>query len=143
MDNRWCTACGAAFLPRAQAPHQSYCAEPACQRERRRLWQKAKRRSDPDYLENQIQAQRAWVERNPDYWAAYREKNPGYTAQNRADQRGRNAKRRTSKIAKMDASPAAPVLDAGIYELRPLDKETFAKMGVWTVQLTVLSASSA
>lgn len=143
MDNRWCTACGSVFLPRAQAPRQSYCSEPACQRERRRIWQKAKRRSDPDYLANQIQAQRAWVERNPDYWATYREKNPQYTTQNRVDQRGRNAKRRKSKIAKMDASTATPVLSAGIYELRALDSGVFAKMGVWTVQLTVLLASSA
>jgi hypothetical protein len=71
MNNRWCSACGKEFRPCPKAPKQSYCSEPGCQRERRRLWQQAKRRSDPDYLDNQARAQQAWCQRNPDYWRAY------------------------------------------------------------------------
>jgi hypothetical protein len=143
MENRWCTACGCEFLPRAQAPHQSYCSEPVCQRERRRLWQQTKRRSDPDYLENQAQAQRAWSKRNPAYWMAYRAEHPEYAARNRSDQRARNGKRPASLIAKMDASSTAPSLLGGLYELRPLEGYGFAKMVAWTVQITVLDMTVA
>lgn len=143
MEKRWCTACGCEFLPRAQAPHQRYCPEPVCQRERRRLWQQTKRRSDPDYLQNQAQAQRAWSKRNPAYWSAYRENHPEYTARNRIDQRGRNAKRSIVDIAKMDASEGAPFVEGGLYELRPLEGFGFAKMAAWIVQITVLSRQPA
>ena len=36
-----------AFRPRSQVPEQSYCSAAACQRERRRRWQRAKRRAMP------------------------------------------------------------------------------------------------
>jgi hypothetical protein len=114
-----------------------------CQRERRRLWQQTKRRSDPDYLQNQAQAQRAWSKRNSAYWSAYRETHPEYAARNRINQRGRNAKRSTTGIAKMDASNAAPFVDGGLYELRPLEGHGLAKMAAWIVQITVLSRQSA
>ncbi|QGW81939.1 hypothetical protein [Variovorax paradoxus] len=130
MDKRWCTACGCAFLARAQAPHQRYCAEPQCQRERRRLWQQTKRRSDLDYLQNQVQALRAWSKRNSAYWSAYRESHPEYAARNRINQRIRNAKRSTAGIAKMGASNGTPFFDDKLYELRPLEGLGFAKMVV-------------
>jgi hypothetical protein len=110
-----------------------------CQRERRRLWQQTKRRSDPDYLQNQAQAQRAWSKRNSAYWSAYRESHPEYAARNRINQRGRNAKRSTAGIAKMGASNAALFFDSGLYELRPLEGPRVAKMVAWTVRITVLS----
>jgi hypothetical protein len=115
-----------------------YCALPDCQRERRRLWQIAKRRSDPDYLANQARAQKAWSERNPGYWHAYRETNPDYARRNRAQQRARNQRR---VIAKMDSStPAAP--PAGIYELRLLHGDPgVAKKDVWVVSLRVVPPS--
>lgn len=141
MENRWCTACGNSFRPCPQIPRQSYCTEPDCQRERRRLWQQTKRRSDPDYLDNQAQAQRAWSKRNTDYWRAYREANPDYVAQNRSSQRVRNQKEKTPKIAKMDASPNDISLLSGVYQLKALGHRDIAKMNVWTVQITVLSAA--
>jgi hypothetical protein len=110
-----------------------------CQRERRRLWQQTKRRSDPDYLQNQAQAQRAWSKRNPAYWSGYRESHPEYAARNRINQRGRNAMRSTAGIAKMDASNGMPFFNGGLYELRPLEGLGFAKMVAWTVQITVLA----
>ncbi|GAA4358208.1 hypothetical protein GCM10023165_52910 [Variovorax defluvii] len=102
------------------------------------MWQIAKRRSDPDYLANQARAQKAWSERNPGYWQAYREINPDYARENRAQQRGRNKRR---VIAKMD-SLTPQSLPAGIYELRLLDGDSrLAKKDVWVVSLRVLSPS--
>ena len=62
MECRRCAACDRAFRPRAQIPHQRYCALAACQRERRRRWQLSKLHSDADYRANQRQAQRAWAD---------------------------------------------------------------------------------
>lgn len=44
---RRCVACGKLFGVSPQVPDQSYCAESACQRERKRLWQKERRAVDP------------------------------------------------------------------------------------------------
>ncbi len=72
MEERWCSACGQRFLPRAQCPRQTYCANPACQKTRKLLWQTTKRRTDHDYYENQAKANRAWTKRNPQYWISRR-----------------------------------------------------------------------
>lgn len=72
MEERWCSACGQKFLPRAQCPRQSYCADPSCQKARKLLWQAIKRRSDRDYSANQARANEGWIHRNPDYWKRYR-----------------------------------------------------------------------
>lgn len=142
MESRWCTFCAAAFVPRAQCPRQSYCTQPACQRERRRLWQKAKRRSDPDYLDNQLSAQRAWSARNADYWRAYRLKNPAYTEGNRLKQQARRAAKAGASVAKMDPSPLAVTPVNGTYRLTALHPVTLAKMDVWTVLLTLVTPAA-
>ena len=59
MEYRQCKACRQPFRPRPQHPDQCFCPAAACQRERRRRWQAAKRQSDPDYRENQKHAQKA------------------------------------------------------------------------------------
>ena len=114
MQRKRCVACGQAFHPRAQSPGQCYCSLPACQRERRRRWQRARRHDDPAYQENQTRAQRAWVERHPDYWREYRRTHPEYSEGNRARQQERDVRRREGVLAKMDA---------------------------WTVEITVLSTT--
>lgn len=139
MEKRWCTACGNPFEPRPQSPKQSYCNDPACQQARRRLWQRTKRRSDSDYVKNQLQAQRAWCERNPEYWRNYRDRHPDYTSHNRRQQTTRNQRRARATIAKSDVSTP---LTSGIYALSPTDPEMIAKMGVWTVRLTLLEKVS-
>ena len=139
MENRWCSACGRAFLPRPQAPRQSYCTRPECRRERRRIWQLAKRQTDPDYLLNQTRAQQAWAARNPDYWRQYRQEHPEYAERNRVRQRDRRQLRKRTEIAKMVASDRPFVLEAGTYRLVRLDPESDANMDAWTVHLTVLS----
>lgn len=142
MDSKCCTACGKAFQPRPQVPQQYYCTAPACQRERRRLWQLQKRQSDPDYHDNQARAQRAWRQRNPDYWREYRHMHPLYRDLNRAQQFERNNLRRERLVAKMDVSTPVFPMPSGIYQISPASPSGIAKMGAWTVQITVLSTSS-
>ena len=73
---RNCAHCGQAFQPRPQVPNQSYCSSAECQRARKLRWQQDKLRTDPDYRDNQRDAQRAWFDRHPGYWRAYRAANP-------------------------------------------------------------------
>jgi len=80
MLKKLCAHCGKTFLPRPQTPDQSYCSKPQCQKARRKLWLDEKRKSDFIFRDNQARAQKAWMERNPDYWRKYREKNPDYLA---------------------------------------------------------------
>ena len=137
MKRRWCNACGESFLPRAQSPRQTYCTKEPCQRERKRLWQQTKRKSDPDYLENQLGAQRAWSKRNPDYWKSYRTKHPAYVSQNRAKQQARNHK--STAIAKMDLSGASAELPSGVYQLTKLSENSQGPADVWTVLISVIA----
>ena len=48
MAKRRRAACGCLFVPRRNVPHQCYCSQRACQRTRRRRWQRQKR---PEYTE--------------------------------------------------------------------------------------------
>lgn len=77
MEERWCSACGGLFHPRPQCPGQSYCSKDSCQKVRKLLWQRIKRRSDPDYVANQAKANSAWTKRNPEYWRRYRARRAG------------------------------------------------------------------
>lgn len=141
MANKLCIACGTRFQPVPQVPHQSYCSNPACQRQRRKQWQQAKMQSDPDYQENQSRAQRAWLDRNPDYWRNYRDDHPEYVERNRRMQRERAAAAPDPVVAKMDASNAPLPLPAGIYRIRHVAVPVFAKMDAWTIEITLLSAT--
>ena len=141
MEFRQCEACRQPFRRRPQNPDQCFCSADACQRERRRRWQAAKRQSDPDYRENQKRAQKTWAERHPDYWRAYREQHPEYVARNRARQRERAPA--PTGVAKMDASKAEIALPSGTYRLSPVVDASFAKMDAWMVEITVISAACA
>lgn len=141
MEKRWCTACGNPFEPRPQSPRQSYCTSPECQRARRSLWQRIKRQTDPDYLENQVEAHRAWCQRNPAYWRQYRVEHPEYTVGNRARQSARNLKRRAPLIANVDVTDVFS-FSSGVFRLTPVEPEKLANMGVWTVHLTLLSKNT-
>jgi len=46
--------------------NHEYCKRTACQRARKRCWQRQKKSSDPDYRENQKNSQIKWQENNPD-----------------------------------------------------------------------------
>jgi len=139
MQSRVCAACGQAFQPRPQAPQQCYCAEAACQTERRRRWQQAKRRGDADYRDNQRRAQRAWVEHHRDYWREYRRAHPQYAERNRTQQRRRDGRRGARRLAKMYASTPVSPVSSGTYRLTPVAPSDLAKMYACTVEITLVS----
>ncbi|WP_291993034.1 hypothetical protein [Candidatus Accumulibacter sp. ACC003] len=141
MEFRQCEACHQPFRPRPQNPDQCFCSAAACQRERRRRWQAAKRQNDPDYRDNQKRAQKAWAERHPDYWRAYREQHPEYVARNRARQRERAPA--PAGVAKMDASMAETGFSSGTYRLSRVVDASLAKKNAWMVEITVISAACA
>jgi hypothetical protein len=57
MQSQRCACCSKSFTPRPQRPCQSFCSAEACQREKPRRWQQAKRRGDADYRENQLRTE--------------------------------------------------------------------------------------
>lgn len=139
MESKQCAGCGKAFHPRAQTPKQTYCSCAACQRERRRRWQKARREADPDYQDNQSRAQQSWADRHRDYWREYRRTHPAYSERNRVLQRERDLRRRERVLAKMDASARDSPVASGTYRLIPVGRGDLAKRDAWRVQITVLS----
>lgn len=140
MSTRRCLACGNQFRLLPQVPDQNHCSALACQRERRKLWQRLKRAADPAYRENQARAQKAWLDRHPDYWMQYRDRHPEYVERNREHQAARNAHRREeSVIAKMDACPDPRALPSGTYRLSMIRDGQIAKMDEWIVQIVLLA----
>jgi len=138
--SKQCAACGQRFLPHPQVPNQTYCSAPECQRERRRRWQLEKRRTDPDYRDNQSRSHKDWAKDKPDYWGKYRDDHPDYTERNRKNQQKRNQKRQDVRIAKMDVSAPAFPLRSGRYRLTPMTDDGIAKMDACIVEITVLSS---
>jgi hypothetical protein len=148
MATRRCAACGCLFEPRRNVPAQRYCCERACQRTRRRRWQRAKLKADADYRANQAAAQRRWQEAHPHYWRDYRERHPEAAARNRERQHQRNRRRRAvgtrpalPRVAKMAAYGSEKPLPSGTYRLVPVTPAGVAKMDAYLVEMHVLSAA--
>ncbi len=139
METKTCNACGHTFIPRPQNPTQSYCTDPACQRERRRRWQQQKRRDDADYRDNDARASKAWAIENPEYWKQYRGANPAYAERNRNLQQSRNRKLRASLIANEDASRPENYPPAGRYRMVQITCDG-APGDEWIVEIAILSA---
>ncbi len=90
-----CACCGQSLPRNSKVKNQRYCGDKACQRARKRQWQREKLEADPDHRANKRESQRAWQRKNPAYWQEYRQKNPAYAERNRQLQRVRDrAKRR-------------------------------------------------
>lgn len=136
---RHCRACGNSFRPRPQNPNQHFCSELACQRERRRQWQRQRLQSDADYRDNQARAQANWRASHPTYWRQYRATHPVYLDRNRSMQRQRNACRRVRPIANMDASQVYGPLQSGFYVLQRVRETSIAKMNAYVVRIDVVS----
>jgi len=151
MKKRPCAACRKQFTPNAHVPEQRFCQDTRCQRERRRRWQKSKRREDADYRENERRAQGNWAERHPGYWRTYRGSHPEYRESNRLRQRRRDERRRGAHgrggagrvLANGDESTPISPLRSGTYELRPaeVDCTVLANGDAWRVHIAVLSES--
>jgi hypothetical protein len=122
MEGRPCAGCGEVIRPCPRVRDQKYCEKEECRRARRRRWQRAKRQSDADYLDNQARAQRAWAEENSAYWRAYRSEHPEYAQadRERAKQRKRDRLRHAaggSGFAKMDSIVTFSAVPPGTYLL--------------------------
>ncbi|MFZ1180506.1 MAG: hypothetical protein WAN92_03140 [Herbaspirillum sp.] len=124
MMTRSCAHCGQPFQPRPQVPNQTYCSSAECQRARKLHWQQDKLRTDPDYRDNQRDAQRAWFDRHPGYWRAYRAANPD------AAEGHRNGA--VNGLAKMDVS----ILTPGLYRLRRIPASSPEESDAWLVEIT-------
>ena len=94
MKQKRCRGCHKLFHPRAQCPGQQFCSATACQRERKRRWQKARRATDADYRDNDIRANHQWRRQHPDYWRSYRRQHPRAVMRNRDQQRQRDQAKR-------------------------------------------------
>ena len=145
MAKQRCAACDCLFEPRRNVPQQRYCSKRACQRTRRRRWQRQRLKADADYRANQAAAQQRWRERHADYWRRYRQIHPEYAERNREQQRERNRRRRSAgtgpsppPIAKMDAYRAKKPIHSGTYRLVPVVAGEIAKMDAYVVEMRVL-----
>ena len=119
-----CAHCGGRFVPAPQVSKQLYCSKPECQKERRRLWQANKLKTDPAYRENQARAQQAWTQKNPDYWREHRQPSD-------------SPMKDTSKLTlSKSVSDKRITLSDGIFKLRVLTHQSAIKMDVWIVELT-------
>lgn len=131
MTTKRCAHCGELFQGRPQVPDQTYCSAKECQRARKQRWHQEKLRNDAAYRANQRDAQRAWLERHPDYWKDYRDAHPAYAERNRDRQRLKQSDQSAPRVAKMDTS-APP---AGVYQLRVLASHLLTDSAFWVVEL--------
>lgn len=131
-----CASCGKPFNPCPQVPGQAFCSAPDCQRARKRQWQQARLRTDPDYRINQRAAQQAWSGRNQDYWRNYRDAKPGSAQRNRERQRARD-QRQNSSLAKMDACS----LPTGLYRITRLPAYQTGNGEAWIAEITPVCAT--
>lgn len=127
MVPRNCEHCGKPFQPHRHIPNQTFCSSPVCQRARKRLWQQTKLQSDPDYRDNQRDAQRAWLDRHPDYWRNYREASPEYK-----QAQAHSAEITRPSPAKMDVC----TMPSGVYRIRRLAPPIQAPNGSWFIEIT-------
>jgi hypothetical protein len=128
MTSRICAHCAQSFQPRPQVPNQTYCSSTQCQRARKLRWQQDKLSTDLHYRENQQDAQRAWLDRHPGYWRAWRAANLD------ASKRGQKPtiNRPKNEPAKMDAS----IPPSGLYRLRRIGTFPPEESGDWLVEIT-------
>jgi hypothetical protein len=139
MENKRCFSCRCFFYPCPKTPAQRYCSAPACQLERRRRWQKEKRKNDIDYKENQRQAQKNWCQRNADYWRQYRKKSRLCGAVNSESSGNLLNKAVNSLGVKMGALDGISPFESGIYSLQMHSPNGVVKMGALIVKITVIS----
>jgi hypothetical protein len=147
MEQRRCAGCHKLFHPRPQCPDQTFCSAAECQRERKRRWQKTRRAADPDYRDNDVQANRQWRSQHPGYWRAYRRNHSQYVTGNRQQQRQRDQARRQKppqppplpELANEDASSRQVPLETGTYCMIPVTGGDLANEDAWLVKIAVLS----
>lgn len=122
MEPKICAFCGQSFPPDPRVKTQTYCSSPACQAERRKRWRQTRSRTDEVYLDNKSRAQRAWLDRNPDYWRTYRAKGVG-----------------TPNKQIIDSKPALAPL-SGLYRIQFIPNMDSAKSDEWIAEISPVCA---
>ena len=116
--------------------NQKYCCKYDCRRERKRLWQNEKMKSDEDYKRKQIDNTKRWQKKRQwdKHMSQYRQDNPEYVKMNRRKQTERNKTRsqrgkeeKAAKIVKMDSLLANPV-KTNTYEMTRLARDSRGKI---------------
>ena len=145
MTKLRCVHCGAPFIPAPQVPNQAYCSKANSQKERRRQWQKSKLQSDPDYRDNQSRAQKAWTDRNPEYWRHHRLNRPDYGNPLPGEQDS-DALEPGNQSVKMDSlippQNLGQAIQDGVFRLKILVEPDGVKMDSWIVELSSIHAGS-
>jgi len=145
MTKLRCMHCDICFTPAPQVPSQAYCSKPGCQKERRRQWQKNKLQTDPDYRDNQARAQKAWTDKNPNYWRNRRLGSQNHGDLLKSEQDSVRPKRRNTSN-KMDLLKTNQILREalhdGVFRLKVLAKPDNDKMDVWIVELSSINVGS-
>jgi hypothetical protein len=128
-----CKCCGKIVPANPRLKNQLYCSKPECQRERKRLWQNDKLKTDPDYRANQMDCKQRWIESRPDYWSKWRHAHDDYVRKNRE-------KTRLRRFAKMDSLKPKKELISGTYFLvsGDVDVSMFAKMDALPQKVTII-----
>ena len=132
-----CACCGRFVPANPRVKNQKYCGEKVCQRSRKAAWQRQKLAKDEKYRAAQKDAQEIWCNNNPGYWAKYRENHLEYCERNRLLQKVRDQERKTSSLAKMDASTQLAPVIAGTYYLVPV----LAKMDALRQKVHLITAA--
>jgi endogenous inhibitor of DNA gyrase (YacG/DUF329 family) len=143
MDGK-CQHCHQRFPRRPHLPNQRFCSRKACQNARKNQWRKGKLAFDKDYKDNQRDAQKRWMAKNPDYWRSYRDTHPEYAETNRQKQRERNQQRKPSSlgqsvIAKSDASCSKNGWISGYYIIERVTGDRIAKSDASFVKISCIS----
>jgi hypothetical protein len=141
-----CAGCKRVFKPNPRVTDQRFCPQESCQKERRRREQKKRRRRDPDYRENEKNAQERRRQNNPRYSHSFRQTHPQYVERNRLQQRQRDRKRRGHDpsasggvLATEAPSALASEVKSGTYELRRVSEEMLATEAALKVKISVIS----
>ncbi len=79
-----CCICQRSFVPHPRIKdRQKTCAAPACRRELKRQANKAWRERNPDYFKGRYEIMlKDWYEKNGDYKKRYRQTHPEYVRKN-------------------------------------------------------------
>jgi len=127
MKTFCCKACRRIHPVNPRNLNQQYCNRADCQRARKREWQRKKRASDPDYRQNQIDAQQRWRDRHPGYWQEYRKRKKRAPSPNPPE-------------VKMDGLLPNFSIPPGAYILAPVQDQDF-KMDAFQAIIFPISAS--
>ena len=118
MAIQTCACCGESFTPNPRINNQAFCSSPACQKERRKRWRQTQQRTGEVYLDNKSRAQRAWLDRNPDYWRKYRNNDGG------------------GKKTAINKDQLVSPPSSGLYRIRFVSNTDGAKSDAWIAEIT-------